>query len=137
MQKCVEFIKNGNAIWLAPTATRQRTVFKTMACYNGTEAIEPQTMTFLTIALRRARIKDATFVAVGVVPDGGFKRGLNLFNHYKLGVGDSISMETAVEMARNQCKECSGSMFEFNFLHRIASKVVELGGAELLAPDKF
>lgn len=136
LQKCVEFIRNGNAIWVAPTATRQRTIFKTMGCFNGTEAIEPQTMTFLAIALRRAKIKQCVFTAIGVVPDEGFGRGLNLFSKYRLGVGESLTMETANELARKQLDGCGGSKFEFEFLHRISSVVNKLGGTDLIAPDK-
>ena len=137
LQKCAEFIKANDIIWVAPTATRQRTVFKSVACYSGSEAIEPQTMTLLALALKRAKITDCSFQVVGVVPDEDFKSGLNLFKPYKLGVGDCLSMETAIEMVRGKSNECVGSKFEFTFLHRIMNVVNDLGGAELLAPDKF
>ena len=130
LQKCAEFIKNNDNIWVAPTATRQKTVFKSRECRDGLERIEPQTMTLLALYLRRNHIKECTFQVVGVVPPGGFKRGLNLFGKYRMGIGDAISMDVVNEKCRNQMP-CTGSEFEYDFLTRIARVVKELDNDKL------
>ena len=133
LQKCVEFIKSGNRVWVAPTATRQRTVFKTDACRFGMEAIEPQTMTFLAIALRRSKIQDCLFQVIGVKPPEDFGRGLNLFKVYNMAVGAEMSLQTALFEARSKL-ECGGSSFEHSFLLKIANAVESLGGKDIIVP---
>jgi hypothetical protein len=134
LRRCVDFIKFNNNVWVAPTATRQRTVFKTVGCSSGIIAIEPQTMTLLTISLMRGRVKECKFQVVGVAPPEDFGRGLNLFKPYKMGVGDSISLSAAWEEARKTL-DFGGSEFELDFLSRIARIVKALGRPDLIAPE--
>jgi len=132
--RCADFISSGNNIWVAPSATRQRTVFKSVGCSSERFAIEPQTMTLLALTLRRRKISECKFQVIGVVPPDGFGRGLNLFKVYKLGVGSSISFDIAKDEARERLL-CGGSRFEFNFLSHISHTVYSLGGSDLIAPE--
>ena len=131
LQKCVEFINAGNRIWVAPTATRQRTVFKSKACEDKTEEVKPQTMTFLTLALRRSG--NCLFQTVGVKPPDDFSRGLNLFKNYDMKVGTSIPLKTALEEARHKLP-CGGSELEHGLLSKIADAVKSLRGRDLVWP---
>ncbi len=133
LQKCVEFIKAGDSIWVAPSATRQKTVFRSVGCKNGEVAIEPQTMTLLALTLKRYKITDCNFQVIGVMPPEDFGRGLNLFRTYNLGMGSSISMESAIGAARERMP-CGGSRFEFDFLSNIASTVSGLKGKNIVIP---
>lgn len=136
-QKCVEFVKNKDAVWVAPTATRQKTIFKTKDCYFGKEGIEPQTMTFLAFALQRSKVEKCQFLAVGVVPPEDFGRGLNLFRSYKLDVGKAVTMETARKETRTRMTDCPGSLFEFNYLLRITNCVIDIDkNAKIIYPTE-
>ncbi len=135
LQRCVDFVKSNNNIWLAPTATRQRTVFKSTGCSSAVTPIEPQTMTLLALNMRRNRVSECEFQVIGVVPKNDFGRGLNLFKHYLIGIGDSISLDIALENARTKL-DCGGSAFELDFLSRIARTVSSLGGNDLIVPDR-
>ena len=137
LEECVSFVKRGDAIWVAPSATRQRTVFQSVGCSNGTFAISPQTMTLLVLNLKRKRVEDCKILPVGVRPPDGFGRGLNLFKKYKLCVGEPYSFATASELARAKCTGCQGSQFELNFLQSVSGEVAEIGGLDLIAPDVF
>ncbi len=132
--RCADFISSGNNIWVAPTATRQRTVFKSVGCSSERVAIEPQTMTLLALTLYRKKIRDCSFQVIGVVPPEAFGRGLNLFKVYNMGVGDSIPFDLAIAEAREML-HCGGSRFEFSFLSRISRTVYSLGGAGIIAPE--
>lgn len=134
LQKCVEFIKAGDNIWVAPSATRQRTVFSSVGCSKGNLPIEPQTMTLLALTLKRNKITDCYFQVVGVAPPEDFGRGLNLFRLYNLDMGYAFSMDDAIREARER-KSCGGSEFEYEFLTRISHVVSRLKRDDLVAPE--
>ncbi len=135
LKKCVEFIKSNDNVWLAPSATRQRTVFTSSECVNGDKEIKPQTMTYLAITLKRGRVSNCKFLPIGVNPCPNFKRGLNLFKQYRLSVGEAIDFSEVIEKARTQCKKCAGSEFEHDFLMKIAYLLLGIDGQELVFPN--
>lgn len=135
LETCVEFIKDCNNIWIAPSATRQASVFKTMEMFNGSDPIKPQTMTLVATSLVRAKVEECTFLATCVIPPNHFGRGLNLFREYKIGVGSTLTMQDAADNIRKRCERNNGRKFEEMFLMEISHALIKYGGSRLICPD--
>ncbi len=135
LQKCVDFIREGDNVWLAPSATRQASVFKTIEMFRGEEAIKPQTMTLLATALMLAKIEECVFLPIAVVPPLKNGRGLNLLRTYRIKAGELISMQTARENLRTRCEKNPGHKFEEMFLMEISKELIHIGGSHLICPD--
>ena len=117
-----EIIKNGGIIFVAPSATRQRTVFKTKAVYDKKEEIIP-TMSILAIKLLADNKTNCDFLPFSVLPPKNFKRGLNLFKKYQLFAGESM---TATEIRAKYFKTNNPKRldnFDYDFHIRIAEKM--------------
>ena len=69
-------MKNGGVIFVAPSATRQATVFKTEEVYRKEEPIIP-TMSMLALKLYSDPEIKCDFLPMAVLPPKGYKRGLN------------------------------------------------------------
>ncbi len=78
-----ETVKNGGVIFVAPSATRQSTVFKTPAVYNKEEDIIP-TMSILALKLYTDPDMKCGFLPVSILPPNNYKRGLSLKKTYEL-----------------------------------------------------
>jgi len=128
IKACGEFAKSGDNIWLAPSATRQRSVFKNDACCNGTENIEPQTMSLLASSVARTKVEAFDFYPVAAVPPRNFGRGLNLFKTYQVTFGKPIPITTAKEKVRER-------KFEHLFLTEIAHMLIGMHASYLILPD--
>lgn len=87
-----ETIKNGGVIFVAPSATRQATVFKNRDVYEGKEPVIP-TMSLLALRLYQDPAMQCDFLPMAVLPPKGYKRGLNLRKHYKLIPGEVMSAD--------------------------------------------
>lgn len=135
LDTCVDFIKDKQIIWVAPSATRQPYLFKTQAAMAGLEKVEPQTMTLLASALIRHKVTDCIFQAMCVVPPRNYGRGLNLFRSYKIGIGDVLSMADARENVRKRCEHNTGRMFEYMFLTNIAVALINTDGSRFICPS--
>lgn len=118
-----ETLKNGGVIFVAPSATRQATVFKTKACYDGDEEIIP-TMSMLALRLYRDPEMQCDFLPMGVLPPENYKRGLNLRKKYKLIPGEPMSAEYIREkwFKKGQAPERLEG-FDHEFHQRIANKL--------------
>ncbi len=136
LDTCVNFIKDKQIIWVAPSATRQPYLFKTQDAMAGLEKIEPQTMTLLASTLVRHNIDDCIFQAICVVPPRNYRRGLNLFRSYKIGVGEALNMDDARENIRKKCDYHNGRMFEYMFLTNIALALVNTEGSRFICPSE-
>lgn len=134
LEKCAEFIKDDDNVWVAPSATRQQYVFKTAEILHGDEKIEPQTMTLLASALIRSKVQECVFLAVCDVPPQNYKRGLNLFRTYRVGVGEALSMQDARDNVRKRCEKNTGRKFEEMFLMNIAKALIATGGGRFVCP---
>lgn len=135
LEKCVEFIKDGDNIWIAPSATRQASVYKTLAMFSGDEAIEPKTMTLVASALIRAKVEECTFLPVAVIPSDKYSRGLNFFRHYRFGIGKALTMNDARENVRKRCEKNTGRKFEAMFLEEISRALIKNNGSRFVCPD--
>jgi len=117
-----EAILNGGVIFVAPSATRQATVFKTKATYDKEEEIIP-TMSMLALKLYSDPTMNCDFLPMAVLPPEGYKRGLNFFKKYRLIPGE---MMTAKEIRKKYFKEKNPKRlegFDYDFHTRIAEKL--------------
>lgn len=78
-----EAVKKGGVIFVAPSATRQATVFKNEATFKKEEPIIP-TMSVLALRLFSDPEIKCDFLPLAVLPPEGYKRGLNFHKPYKL-----------------------------------------------------
>lgn len=117
-----EAILNGGVIFVAPSATRQATVFKTKAVYDKEEEIIP-TMSMLALKLYSDPTMNCDFLPMAVLPPEGYKRGLNFFKKYRLIPGEVM---TAKEIRKKYFKEKNPKRlegFDYDFHQRIADKL--------------
>ncbi len=123
-------------IWVAPSATRQATVFKNVDELNDRVRIAPQTITLLAMTLKRAKVEDCEFVPIGVAPDKKCGRGLNLFKNYKLAFAASIEWNYVETLLGHKSPNHRGSMLEFKFLERISWALMNIKRQDLVCNYK-
>lgn len=87
-----EAMKQGGVIFVAPSATRQATVFKNKAVYDKKEPII-HTMSVLALRLYADPKMQCDFLPMAVLPPEGYKRGLNFFKTYTLTPGRVMTAE--------------------------------------------
>ena len=114
-----ETVKNGGIIFVAPSATRQQTVFKTKAVFEQKEPIIP-TMSVLAISLITAKA-DCNFLPLAILPPKNYKRGLNLFKKYHLYAGEPMSLADIKKNYKKVDRRLEG--FDYEFHLRIAEKL--------------
>ncbi len=132
---CADFAKGGGIILVAPSATRQATVFKSREQFQGSERIEPQTMTFLASSLKRAKVLDECFFTpIAIVPPENYKRGLNLFRTYKIVPCSCIPPAQVQHFCEKKSEITNQREFEYYFLLRIADTLMDIYKSELAFP---
>lgn len=113
---------NGGVIFVAPSATRQATVFKTKEAYDKEEDIIP-TMSMLALKLYSDPKMNCDFLPMAVLPPKDFKRGLNFGKKYRLVPGEIM---TANEIRKKYFKTKNPERlegFDWEFHKRIADKL--------------
>ena len=119
-----ETIANGGVIFVAPSATRQATVFKSKVAYDNREEITP-TMSMLALKLYSDPKMNCDFLPLAILPPENYKRGLNLFKKYTLIPGEVM---TAKEIREKYFREKDPKRldgFDHDFLMKIAEKLPE------------
>lgn len=117
-----EAVKKGGVIFVAPSATRQATVFKNEDVYNKKEEIIP-TMAVLAVKLYADPEVKCDFLPMAVLPPKKYKRGLNFGKKYQLIPGEVMT----ADYIRNKYfktknpKRLEG--FDYEFHQRIADKL--------------
>ena len=117
-----EIIKQGGVIFVAPSATRQATVFKSPAVYNGEEPVIP-TMSLLALRLYRDPEMQCDFLPMAVLPPEGFKRGLNIRKKYKLIPGNLMTAKEIRERYFHDKTPDKLEGFDYDFHRKIAEKL--------------
>lgn len=114
-------VKNGGVIFVAPSATRQTTVFKSKEVYDRAEPIIP-TMSVLAIELYKDPEMKCDFLPMAVLPPERYKKGLNFRKKYRLIPGELM---TAAEIRKNHLKKGVDKLpdFDYEFHKRIAAKL--------------
>lgn len=117
-----ETVKNGGVIFVAPSATRQTTVFKTKEVFDKTEPIIP-TMSVLALELYKDPAMDCDFLPMAILPPKGYGRSLNFFKTYELIPGGIM---TAAEIRKKYLKKAEGEKIpelDYDFHMRIAERL--------------
>ena len=115
-------VKNGGVIFVAPSATRQATVFKNEDVYNQKEDIIP-TMAMLAVKLYSDPEVNCSFLPLAILPPEGYGRGLNFRKKYRLIPGE---MMTADYVRKKYFKTKSPKRldgFDWEFHQRIADQL--------------
>lgn len=117
-----EAVKNGGVIFVAPSATRQETVFKTEQESEGEEAIIP-TMSLLAVKLYSDPQMKCDFLPMAVLPPKEFNRGLNFRKKYQLIPGEIMTADYIRKkyFKNKNVKRLEG--FDLEFHQRIADKL--------------
>lgn len=116
-------LKAGGVVFVAPSATRQATVYKNKATYDGKEEIIP-TMSMLALKLYADPEMNCDFLPVAVIPGEGSKRGLNFFKHYRLVPGEIMTAKyIRKKYLRGKKPPTRLEGFDRDFHQRIADKL--------------
>ena len=117
-----EAVKEGGVIFVAPSATRQETVFKTEEAYHGDGEITP-TMSLLAVKLYADPEMKCDFLPMAVLPPKGFSRGLNFRKKYKLIPGKTMTANYIRKkyFKNKNVKKLDG--FDLEFHKRIADEL--------------
>ena len=117
-----EAVKKGGVIFVAPSATRQATVFKSEEAYQGTEEIIP-TMALLAIKLLSDPEVNCDFLPMAVLPPENYKTGLNFYKKYRLIPGKIMTAKYIREkyFKTKNPKRLEG--FDREFHQRIADEL--------------
>ena len=116
-----ETVRDGGVIFVAPSATRQTTVFKNKAVFDKKEPIIP-TMSVLAIDLFSDPKMDCDFLPMAILPPEGYGKSLNFFKRYTLIPGEAF---TASEIRKKYLKKNADKLpeFDWDFHKRIADKL--------------
>lgn len=115
-------MKEGGVIFVAPSATRQATVFKNKKVYEKKEDIIP-TMSMLALKLYKDPEINCDFLPMAVLPPENYKRGLNFGKKYQLIPGELM---TAKEIRKKYFKAKDPKRlegFDWDFHQKIAEKL--------------
>ena len=117
-----EAVKDGGVIFVAPSATRQATVFKNEDVYNKKEEIIP-TMAVLALKLLSDPAVKCDFLPMAVLPPKGYSRGLNFRKKYRLIPGEMMTADYIRKhyFKTEHPKRLDG--FDYDFHLRIAEKL--------------
>lgn len=115
-------IRDGGVLFVAPSATRQATIFKNKACYDGDEEIIP-TMSMLAVKLFADPEMKCDFLPMAVLPPRNYSRGLNFHKKYKLIPGEIMTADYIRKkyFKKKDVKRLDG--FDREFHQRIADKL--------------
>lgn len=115
-------LREGGVVFVAPSATRQATVFKNEETYDKEEEIIP-TMSMLALKLYNDPKMKCDFLPMAVLPPDNYKRGLNFYKKYTLIPGKVM---TAAEIRKKYFKTENPKRlegFDYEFHKRIAEKL--------------
>ena len=117
-----EAVMNGGVIFVAPSATRQATVFKSKKAYDKKEEIIP-TMSMLTVKLYSDPKMNCDFLPMAILPPKNYKRGLNFFKKYQLIPGEIMTADYIRKKYFKTKKPKRLEGFDYDFHQRLADKL--------------
>lgn len=117
-----DILKDGGVVFVAPSATRQATVFKNEEEFEQKEDIIP-TMSMLALKLYADPEMKCDFLPLAVLPPKGYKRGLNIRKKYRLIPGEMMTEQYIRKkyLKDPNVKRLEG--FDWEFHKRIADKL--------------
>ncbi|MBR2725167.1 hypothetical protein IKE97_00760 [Candidatus Saccharibacteria bacterium] len=115
-------LKNGGVVFVAPSATRQATVFKNEDEFNGKEDIIP-TMSMLAVKLYDDPEMKCDFLPMAVIPPKNYSRGLNFCKKYRLVPGKLMTADYIRKkyFTKKHVSRLDG--FDLEFHQRIADQL--------------
>ena len=118
----IEAMRKGGVIFVAPSATRQATVFKNEDVYEKKEEIIP-TMSVLALRLYKDPEMKCDFLPMAILPPKNYSRGLNFHRKYRLIPGKVMTAKYIREkyFKTENPKRLEG--FDYEFHQRIADKL--------------
>jgi len=118
----IKAMKEGGVIFVAPSATRQATVFKTEEAFKKEEEIIP-TMSMLALKLYADPKVKCEFLPLAILPPKDYKRGLNFYKNYRLIPGEAMTADYIREkyFKSEHPKRLEG--FDWDFHKRIADQL--------------
>jgi len=117
-----EAVLNGGVIFVAPSATRQATVFKSKDVYDKKEEIIP-TMSMLAVKLYSDPKMNCDFLPMAILPPKNYKRGLNFFKKYQLIPGEIMTADYIRKKYFKTKKPKRLEGFDYDFHQRLADKL--------------
>ena len=117
-----DILKNGGVVFVAPSATRQATVFKNEEEYEKKEDIIP-TMSMLAVKLYKDKNVKCSFLPMAVLPPKNYKRGLNFYKKYCLIPGEIMTADYIRKKYFKNPKVKRLEGFDWEFHKRIADKL--------------
>lgn len=117
-----DIVKDGGVVFVAPSATRQATVFKSEEEFNKeTEAIP--TMSMLAVKLYSDPEMKCDFLPLAIEPPKDYKRGLNFRKKYTLHGGEVMTSKYIRQkyFKSKQPERLEG--FDYDFLERVAKEL--------------
>ena len=134
--RCVDFVKNGQIVLVAPSTTRKSYLYESADVAEGKKPISPPTMTMLALKLIKANIEKFAFVPVAVLLPEDASRGLNLLSEYKFVICCGIEAETVRRECEAREPGCNARCFERYFMDRIARQfALHYAGDRIVKPD--
>ncbi|MBR3236299.1 hypothetical protein IKF92_01270 [Candidatus Saccharibacteria bacterium] len=115
-------VKQGGVIFVAPSATRQATVFKNEDEYKGKESIIP-TMSMLAVKLYQDPEMKCDFLPMAVLPPEGYSRSLNFHKKYRLIPGKPMKADYIRKKYFKQKNASHLDGFDLEFHQRIADQL--------------
>ena len=120
VDRCAEFVKDGQIVLVAPSATRKKYLFESQAISDGKKPISPATMSMLALKLVKLNVEEFGFVPVAIIPPKFATRGLNLLMNYKFIICKEIGAKTVAEELEEREAACDARCIERSFMKRIA-----------------
>ena len=121
-QRTHDIVKNGGVVFVAPSATRQATVFKSEEEFNHESDIIP-TMSMLAVKLYSDPKMNCDFVPLAIEPPKDYKRGLNFYKKYQLRGGEIMTAKYIRQKYFTSENPERLVGFDYDFLRRIADKL--------------
>lgn len=115
-------VKEGGVIFVAPSATRQATVFKDKAVYDKEKKVIP-TMSLLASKLYCDPKMNCDFLPLAVLPPDNYKRGLNFYKKYRLIPGKILTAKEIRKKYFEGDKMVKTEAFDYDFHKLIAEEL--------------
>ena len=115
-------LMNGGVVFVAPSATRQSTVFKDKKVFDKKDDIIP-TMSMLALKLYVDPKMSCSFLPLAILPPKDYGRGLNFHKKYKLIPGEIMSANYIREKYFKVKNPERLDGFDYEFHQRIADKL--------------
>lgn len=115
-------LKRGGVVFVAPSATRQATVFKNEEAFKGKEDIIP-TMSMLAVKLYSDPEMECDFLPMAVLPPEGYKRSLNFYKKYRLIPGEVMTASYIRKKYFKDEKPVKLEGFDRDFHQRLADQL--------------